>query len=113
MSYFYIDLASRSGYRYDLSKFMPYSDGLYDEFDSYMLDRVRDLPHLGQYRIREQGRPDIYSRDIYRTVDHWQLLMIYNNAALLEDLKVGRSLLYPDINGIENIYFGLAALQRS
>lgn len=111
MSYFYIDLDNPGAYRYDVSRFMEYEDGIHDEFTSYMLDNLRKLPSIGQYRVREAGRPDIYSRDIYGTTDHWQLLMIYNSVVMLADIKPGTSLLYPDINEVENLYFGLAVLQ--
>ena len=112
MSYFYINQDNSGAHRYDVSRFMEYSEGVHDTFTSYLLSRISDLPVYGQYRIQAPSRPDIYSRDIYRTTDHWQLLLIYNNVVLIEELTPGKILLYPDINALETIYFSLNALSR-
>lgn len=110
MSYFYIDPNNRGSFRYDVSRFMEYREGLHDDFTSYLLSRLETLPILGQYRIQVQARPDVYSRDIYDNTDYWQLLLLYNNIVLIDELTPGKILLYPNLDELEDIYFSLGIL---
>ena len=110
--YFYIDASDPGHHRYDVHRFMEFSEGLYDGTTSWLLfERLPRLPVAGRYRISVATRPDIYSRDVYGTTDLWQLLLLYNDVVLMETLTPGKLLSYFDLNDLEREYFSLSVRQ--
>jgi len=113
MSYFYIDYSRDTLSRYDPSRFMRKHDDFYDINDSYLIEKVRELPHSGTYLIEVERRPDIYSNDIYGTTRNWQMLLDYNSIVLIDELVVGKQLRYPSLSSVEDIFFRLKTLGRT
>lgn len=107
---YYIDLKSEVAKRYDPTKFMEWNEGIYDETTSYFIEQLLNITTNGSYQIQAPGRPDIYAYDIYGSTDNWQILLIYNNIRDLGELTVGRTLKYPAVSDLENLFFRLKAL---
>lgn len=102
-AFFYLDRNVQAHHRYDLARFMRLEEGVHDEFTSWLISRLRGLPSAGRYRIEVEQRPDIYSRDVFGTTDYWQLLLLYNDVVLLEDLARGTVLSYFSLDGLEGV----------
>lgn len=99
--------------RFDLQKFVGFSEDVYDYLDSYFIEQVNRLPVFGKTIVQiEENRPDLVSYRIYGTTQFWYILMIYNGMVSPFDLTEGQELNYPRIEDIEKLYFSLNALQR-
>ena len=99
--------------RFDLQKFVGFSEDVYDYLDSYFIEQVNKLPVFGKTIVQiEENRPDLVSYRIYGTTQFWYILMIYNGMVSPFDLTEGQELNYPKIEDIEKLYFSLNALQR-
>ena len=99
--------------RFDLQKFVGFSEDVYDYLDSYFIEQVNKLPVFGKTIVQiEENRPDLVSYRIYGTTQFWYILMIYNGMVSPFDLTEGQELNYPRIEDIEKLYFSLNALQR-
>lgn len=99
--------------RFDLQKFVGFSEDVYDYLDSYFIEQVNRLPVFGKTIVQiEENRPDLVSYRIYGTTQFWYILMIYNGMVSPFDLTEGQELNYPKIEDIEKLYFSLNALQR-
>ena len=108
---FYVDLEKPRRFRYDLSTLMEFREGVYDEFTSYFIENVKALPSAGTYIIKEEFRPDIYSYDIYKSTDYWQILLLYNNTVLMTDLIRGTTLSFPSQARLESVYVNAKAAE--
>lgn len=107
MSKFFIDLETNVVDRFDMSKFMEYSDN-FDPLNSAMLTDITKLPQGGQYTISgEDGRPDLVSYRIYGHSQYWWILLAYNRIIDYEAIKTGDILKYPSSDSIEGFYFSL------
>ena len=108
MAFNYLDPDVQYRNRFDLDRFVAFREVMYDDFDSFFLQEFRALPAQGVYTItRIEGRPDVYSRDIYNNTDYWMLLLIYNNIVDIGALKIGVDLSYPYLNSLESVYLRL------
>ncbi len=106
MSFFYVDYNIETRFRYDLTKFLEYKEGIYDTYNSYFLSKFCKLPEAGAYLISTvPERPDIYSRDLYATTDYWHLLLEFNNILFLNELQLGKSLRYFNLSDLEDLFF--------
>ena len=112
---FYIDLETAFRDRFDLAKFMDYTDdGVFDPLNSYMLYQIPLLPAIGTYTIRkEAGRPDNLAWAIYGDTQYWWVLMWYNSIYKPEDLKVGLKINYPSLSAIEQLYMNASVYQKT
>jgi len=110
---FYVDYSRDTLSRYDPSKFMQKHDDFYDVHTSYFIKAVRRIPYTGEYTISISKRPDIYSNEIYGTTRNWQMLLDYNKIVLIDELVVGKTLRYPSLSDVENLFFRLKTLERS
>ncbi len=100
--------------RFDLQKFVQMSENVYDILDSYFALKVRSLPQYGVTRIQgEEKRPDLLSYRLYKTVNLWYILMLYNGYISHMDMKEGDEIKYPKLDDVEELYFTLNALQRN
>lgn len=112
MAWFYI--GDRGSFRYDLSRFMRFEEGLHDEFSSVFVTRMKELPAAGSpYSITTERRPDLYARDIYGDTSYWLVLMVYNNVLRIGDLTLGNTLEYPRRSDLESLYLGLRSEART
>lgn len=99
--------------RFDLQKFVGFSENVYDYLDSYFIEQVTKLPVFGKTIVQiEENRPDLVSYRIYGTTQFWYILMLYNGMVSPFELVEGQELNYPKIEDIEKLYFSLNALQR-
>ena len=107
MSKFFIDLESNATDRFDMSKFLEFTDN-FDPLNSAMMSDVSTLPQGGQYTVQgEDGRPDLVSYRIYGHSQYWWILLIYNTIIDYSAIKTGDVLKYPSIDSIEGFYFSL------
>lgn len=105
---FYFNFDKETIDRYDPIKFMRLAEGMYDILDSFFLISLYGLPTIGTFRISsEEYRPDLVAYKIYKDVQYWWILMLYNNFMHYRDLKVGTSVNYPSGASIEDLYFKL------
>ena len=111
---FYIDLDTSLTDRFDLAKFLDFTDdGVFDPLNSYLLYEIPRLSAIGSYTIRkEEKRPDLLSYNIYSDTQYWWILMWYNSLYSVDDLKVGLKISYPGINDIEQLYLNATLLQK-
>ncbi len=99
--------------RFDLQKFVGFTENVYDYLDSYFIEQVAKLPVFGKTIVQiEENRPDLVSYRIYGTTQFWYILMLYNGMVSPFELVEGQELNYPKIEDIEKLYFSLNALQR-
>jgi len=113
MSMFFINLEVDSSERYDLAKFLEYSDN-FDPLTSSFLKSLKDLKYVGTYVVQgEELRPELLSYRIFGNVQYWWILMAYNAINSHEDVVTGLVLKYPSLEDIENLYFSLKAQEVS
>lgn len=99
--------------RFDLQKFVGFTENVYDYLDSYFIEQVAKLPVFGKTIVQiEENRPDLVSYRIYGTTQFWYILMLYNGMVSPFELVEGQELNYPKIEDIEKLYFSLNALQH-
>ena len=113
MSLFFINLDVESPERYDLAKFLEYSDN-FDPLTSSFLKSLKDLKYEGTYIVQgEEYRPELLAHRIYGNVQYWWILMAYNAINSHEDLTTGLVLKYPNLEDLENLYFSLKSQEAT
>lgn len=112
---FYLDLENESDVRYDFSKFMRYAGGdNYDPLTSKFLKDLKGLAVKGRLVIQgEEGRPDLISKKIYSSFQYWWLILLYNSILDLSELTIGKTILYPDENDLEDLYLSLKTQEQA
>lgn len=112
---YYIDNETITTDKYDLCKFMDFSDeGVFDCFNSYMLHELLNLPVLGYYVVRaEEKRPDLLSYNIYGGTQYWWILMVYNTLLSPNQLVPGLRIAYPSMDDIEQLYVNANLYQKT
>lgn len=109
MTEFFINTKIKGGSRYDMSKFMSYTD-TFDPITSYFINEIPKLKSTGVYEIQgEEGRPDLLAYRIYNNVNYWWVLCHYNKKFTFDDFKNGDTISYPSIPDLESVYFKLKA----
>lgn len=99
--------------RFDLQKFVAFTEDVYDYLDSYFINQITKLPIYGTTYVQiEENRPDLLSHRIYGSVKFWYILLVYNGMVSPLELVVGQRINYPRIDDVEQIYFSLNALQQ-
>lgn len=107
MSEYYINLNIESPERFDLSRFLEFSDN-YDPLTSSFLRNVKTLTSRGYYVVQtEEYRPELISYKIYENTQYWWILLIYNDLPLLSDMVPGLVLNFPSLEDVEDLYFTL------
>lgn len=112
---FYLDQETKTVDRFDLAKFMDYTDdGIFDPLNSYMLLQIPNLSCIGQYIIRkEEKRPDLLSYNLYGDTQYWWVLMWYNHIMKPQDLTVGLTIKYPSLNSLEQLYTNASLYEKT
>ena len=112
---FYIDLETTTTDRFDLAKFMDFTeDGVFDPLNSYMLLQIPRLQTVGIYTIRkEENRPDILSWNLYGDTQYWWVLIWYNSILHPYDLKNGVQIKYPSLSALEQLYTNASLLEKT
>lgn len=112
-SKFNIDNDSDVEDRYDLSKFLRFTDTS-DPLTSEFLFEVTKLKVYGNYVVvTEENRPDLVSYYIYGDVSLWWLILFFNEKTQWWDLNNGDKIRYPSLTDLEDLYFRLSALARA
>lgn len=111
MSLFYIDLDSSTETRYDLAKFMRFTDN-FDPLTSDLLKELKGLASGGNHTISmDEGRPDKTALKLYGDFQYWWILLYYNDMTSVSQYKRGTLIQYPDRDALENYYFSLKQRQ--
>lgn len=107
---FYVNLDIETASRYDLERFIAYTNTNHDILDSYFLQALKKVPFTGETAITtEEGRPDLLANTIYGNPNYWWILMYYNSLVDPSELISGMVIKYPAISDLESIYFTLMA----
>jgi hypothetical protein len=113
MTAFYINTDIETEERFDITKFMNYSDN-YDVLTSDFLENITKLPLGGKYAVSgEEKRPDLLSYKIYNDTQYWWCLMIYNGIPNANLITNGMTILFPTIDTLENFYFNLKVKENA
>lgn len=105
---FFIDTDIETIKQYDPIKFIPYLNNCYDLLQSFFVEKLKGLPFDGKYMVEGDHRdPALISSDIYKDTQYWWLLMLYNDIVTLDELTLGKILLYPYAFRYSELYFDL------
>lgn len=100
------DTSFDSSLSFDIGKIMEFKEGFYDILTSTFVEKLRNLPIAGSYRVTtERFRPDLISYRIYGSEQYKIMLLLYNNMSSYMDIVPGITLLYPSIRSMESILF--------
>ena len=112
-SLFFINLDKDFTERYELERFMEYSDN-YDILTSAILIEIRNISPTGRFIVSGQdGRPDLISYEIYKDVQYWWIILLYNELSSISELITGMELKYPSQSDLEQYYFSLKSRQAT
>ena len=107
MSRYFINPDVESPVRFDMQRFMEFTDNL-DPLTSSFLEDIRALDPAGFFVIGgEEYRPDVISTKIYGSTQYWWVVMIYNDLTDVNKLISGVSIKYPAQADLEDLYFAL------
>ena len=110
---FFINLDFESSERYDLAKFMEFTDN-YDPLTSTVLNYIKSIPKQGDLIVTsEEGRPDLVSYNYYGVDTYWAAILLYNDRFTVDDIKINDRLSMPSIAGLEDLYFSLKSKQSA
>lgn len=110
---FFINLDFESRNRYDLAKFLEFTDNFDPLTSSFILD-LQNISKQADYIVtKEEGRPDLVSYNYYGTTDYWYILLLYNNLDDVDDIKIGDRLSMPSLSGLEDLFFSLKLRQSA
>ena len=110
---FFIDDSLTTDKRFDMAKFLEFTDDL-DPLNSFMILNINRLPEHGSMIVSNQElRPDLLSYKIYGDTQYWWLLLKYNNILNINDLYKGRKISYPSLNDIEYLYERASILKKT
>lgn len=106
---FFVDLAYSTPVRFDMAKFMRYSDNS-DPLTSEFFDRLLKLKPSGVYTVSsEEHNPALVSFRVYENTQYWWILLYYNRLTSYRDILVGDTVQYPSLEDLENLLFELGA----
>ena len=110
---FFINLEVDSKERFDMAKFMEFTDN-YDPLSSSMFEDIKKLTKGGDFKvIREEGRPEIISFKTLGSTQYWWVILIYNGLTEFDAIKIGDRLAFPDLNSLEDLFFSLKSRQTA
>lgn len=105
---FFLDLETEKKSRYNKAKFLRFSNDTYDPLTSVFLELLPNVRLGGRYRIAGwEFRPDRISFDIYGSFQYWWIILEYNGIQKNEELTAGRTIYYPELEDLEDLYFSL------
>ena len=107
MKKFFINPNVESPSRFDLQKFMEFTDNS-DPLTASIFPDVKKLSIAGYFVIGgEEYRPDSISYKIYGNHQYWWVIMSFNEISDVNLLVSGKSIKYPALTDLEDIYFSL------
>jgi hypothetical protein len=106
---FFINVEKESKDRFDLGKFMEYTDN-YDPLTSNFLKDLSTVRSRNIYQVQgEEGRPDLISFNQYGDTQYWWVFALFNNKIAWDKFAIGEVLKMPSLDAIEDFYFGMKA----
>ena len=110
---FFINLEVDSKERFDISKFMEFTDN-FDPLSSAMFEDIKKLKKGGDFKvIIEEGRPDEVSFKTLGSTQYWWVILLLNGLTQVDDIKIGDRLSFPDLNSLEDLFFSLKSRQSA
>lgn len=110
---FFLNTETEKVSRYDLSKFMRYTDN-FDPLTSKFFEDIKKLPIGGQYRVSgNEFRPDRLSMEIYNSFQYWWIIMLFNDLLEVQSVQAGTIIYYPEQEELEDLYFNLKSQEIS
>ena len=65
--------------KFDISKFMEYTEGVYDVLNSPFLNQLKQLPTVSYYEVNEGSREiDLIASEVYGDFSYAYLIQYYN-----------------------------------
>lgn len=111
---FFINTTKLFAKRFDMSKFMEYTDNAHDILNSYVVSQIKKLSEQGKYTITvEERRLDLVSFNIYGDTQYWWILMLYNSIFDTSDVVSGIIIKYPSLRDLEDLFFSLKSLDAT
>jgi len=108
---FYINLGIENENRFDIERFMEFTDN-YDVLTSSILNDLQSIKVGGRYTVEgDDARPDNVSFKIYGDVQYWWIIMLYNSLTDVSQIKNAMELIFPDQDALEEFYFSLQSKQ--
>jgi hypothetical protein len=100
--------------RYDFARFVGFREGAFDPANSRFLQRLKELPAIGQYTVvNDEGRPDLVSHAIYQDTQFWWILLAYNGLLKSDDLVPGFEVQYFSLTDLNQLYSALTRAQQT
>jgi len=110
---FFINLEVESEERYDMAKFLEYTDN-FDPLNTAMFEDIKKLAHGGDFIVTgEEGRPDLVSFKIFGDTQYWWVILLYNAKTNVDAIAEGDRLRFPDLNALEDLFFSLKSRQSA
>jgi hypothetical protein len=111
---FFINVDKTSKDRFDIGKFMEFSDN-YDPLTSnFLKDLNSEVSARQVFQIlSEEGRPDLISSNIYRDTQYWWVFALYNKKISWDNFVIGETLQMPEMDSLEDFYFGMKAKEHA
>lgn len=114
MSVFNINLDYESSVRFDIARFVEYTENSYEPLTSEFFEKVGALPNIDRFTVTsEAGRPDLISYKIYGSDQYWWILMLINGIMDVSGITEGTVIEYIDLSDLEDLYFSLKAKETS
>ncbi len=111
---FFINVAKESKNRFDLGKFMEFSDN-YDPLTSnFLKDLNTEVKSRSVYEVQgEEGRPDLISFKKYGDIQYWWVMALFNKKIAWDGFAIGENIKTPEMDSLEDFYFGMKAKEHA
>ena len=111
MSQFFINSDIESDERFDMARFMNYTDN-FDPLTSRFFSDLKKLAKTGEYAIQgEEEKPDLVSTSLYENTQYWWIILAYNDMLNVGELLSGKGIGHTSVENIEDLLFNLKTLQ--
>lgn len=111
MAQFFLDKDYEYNNRFDLERFLNFTNQYFDILNSPMLDTLKTFTILGQYTIREfPFRPDVLSYNIYKDTQYWPYLLLFNGISNVMDLTLGTIINFFSLSELEKTLYSFSNL---
>ena len=106
MSQFFLNKDFSYINRFDIERFMNFTNQYHDVLQSPMLEILKSFPPIGQYLIREYPyRPDVISYNIYKEAQFWPYILLFNGINDVMQLKLGTTVNFFSLNDLEQTLY--------
>lgn len=107
MSQFFIDTSTTYTDKFDMAKFMEFTDN-FDPLTSKFLQDIGKLKPITSFIVQgEEYRPDLISRSLYQDPQYWWIDLVYNKVKNINEIIAGKGLRIASLNDKEDMIFTL------